>query len=141
MAHRKTHEMGQGRRCYMVLDEEIALFKQGTHTAVLPAPHPVYISHATLRPYIDRIYASTKHEIYKLSDNSGAVTEMLMRKVIELTYKPDPYVIKTLYHIMKKIGIYDYYLRHPKYFSLTYHAIRKFLLFFMPGKGKDKVSS
>lgn len=106
-----------------ILDEEMKLFQQGEYTDVLSAPEPITISHRELKSYIDNIHSYNQNQIYKISDDSDLVIDLLMKKVND----PESATITLAVFVLRKLYLYNFYLRHPKYFSLTYHLIRKFL--------------
>lgn len=67
-----------------VLNSEIELFYKGGKTDLVPAPTPLSVPHNEVKSYIDALYASMGHSIYKLSDDSDLVCNYLITKLSEV---------------------------------------------------------
>ena len=104
-----------------ILDEEIKLFQQGKYQCLLPAPQPVTLLHSEIKSYIDKTYSSHQNQIYKISDDSDLVVNLLLKKVTS----PASAILIISVHLLRKLHLYNFYRRHPKYFSLTYNLFRR----------------
>jgi hypothetical protein len=96
----------------------------------LPAPAPISIDHDELRKYIDRVYDSAGHPVYKISDDSDYITDMLMQEYVKYKQHSNlEEVIKSLLvTLFRKLGIFKFYVRNEPKFSRVYHFIRRIFI-------------
>jgi len=107
----------------MVLDKEIESFKNGEYKYVPPAPAPLRLPHLDLRTFIDDIYSSHRQPIFKISDDTDAVNYFLLNR---LKGNSEDLIKKALVIILRKLGLYKFYMRNERYFSRTYYFFRNF---------------
>jgi glycosyltransferase involved in cell wall biosynthesis len=112
-----------------VLDDEIALFRKGEYPHLLPAPDPVAVYFKAIRSYIDAVHASSGHDIYKISDDTEAITSYFLGKMEEYRITPpteaEEVIKRLLAIILRKLHLYNFYVRHEPAFSKVYHFLRR----------------
>lgn len=125
------------REAEKILDEEIALYKTGESSDLLPTPEPIIIMHDELRTFMDAIYSSTQHRIYKISDDSDFVTDFLLQECVK--YKKhsnmEELIKSFLVKLLRKFHLYNFYVRHERAFSRVYYFFRRL---FISGNKKEK---
>jgi glycosyltransferase involved in cell wall biosynthesis len=118
------------REANMVLDAEIASFSQGDYPDLLPAPQPVILYFREIRAYIDTVYASSRHDIFKISDDTETINSYFVRKIEEYHMAPpteaEEVIKRALVVILQKLGLYNFYVRHEPAFSKVYYFFRRF---------------
>jgi len=110
-----------------ILNEEIELVRKGQFTDILPAPAPILLDHNELRKYIDGVYDSASHTVYRISDDSDFITDCLMHEYVKYKrYSNLEALLKSLLvRLFHSLGIYPFYVRHEPKFSRVYHFFRK----------------
>jgi glycosyltransferase involved in cell wall biosynthesis len=113
-----------------VIDEEIELVRKGVFTDIFPAPAPISIDHNELRRYIDRVYDSAGHPVYKISDDSDYITDMLMQEYVK--YKQhsnlEELIKSLLVTVFRRLGIFKFYVQNEPKFSRVYHFFRRIFI-------------